>query len=492
VQALNAQNQKTLRRMVVTLKATVQRLELAVGICDDRDLRSAVITAYEAQLQQAGIRTFQVQLAPNQHSLRASLRELFAREVALQAQEPAVVTVLNAEALRGVRLEDEKSDQERFFYSLQWTREALLRFEIPVVLWVSSAMAQHIGRKAPDFWSWRGGVFEFVAGAGQKDYGAAVQAWNAEEEIQAEASYKAGRSISRSMDLMSPVATDETALGESPSIEALQRQIENLRAASPESSLLITLYNDLGEAYAREGDHSLALRAFETALEQAKSQNNWAGQMRSLTNLGHSLHRSGSVQQAIEAYTAALEISRQVGDRQGEADAFGHLGQAYLSLRNDRLAIVYFEMQVAVAQQIGYNLVRAAALGNLGKAHNFLGAHQRAIGLYEQQLAISRQMGDRLGEANAFSNLGQAYLLIEQYEQAIAFYQQQLAIALEMSDRLSQANAYFNLALTYSALKQKEIAKKSFEAAQILFESLTLPQRVEACKRGIQSLISLP
>ena len=68
--------------------------------------------------------------------------------------------------LLGVRLQQPKSAQERFFFSVQWTREGLRDFQLPIVLWVTEAVAQGLAQQAPDFWSWRGGVFEFVQANG--------------------------------------------------------------------------------------------------------------------------------------------------------------------------------------------------------------------------------------------------------------------------------------------------------------------------------------
>ncbi len=134
-------NRRALRRLIVTTEANSQSLELIIAVCDDRNLQAAMIEEYEAALREKGIEPFRVRLNPKQPSMRASIEELVAREPRLRSGEPALVTVLNAEALLGVTLGEEKSEQERFFYSLQWTREALLRFEFAVVLWVPDVVA---------------------------------------------------------------------------------------------------------------------------------------------------------------------------------------------------------------------------------------------------------------------------------------------------------------------------------------------------------------
>jgi hypothetical protein len=74
-----------------------------------------------------------------------------------------LVTACGSDQLSGVRLpEQSKSAEERFFFSLQWTREGLRDFCFPIVLWVTNELAKELADQAADFWSWRGGVFEFV------------------------------------------------------------------------------------------------------------------------------------------------------------------------------------------------------------------------------------------------------------------------------------------------------------------------------------------
>jgi hypothetical protein len=69
--------------------------------------------------------------------------------------------VLGADELLGLRLNQDKSALEKFFFSLQWTRESLRGFPLPLVLWLTPWIAAALANQAPDFWSWRGGVFEF-------------------------------------------------------------------------------------------------------------------------------------------------------------------------------------------------------------------------------------------------------------------------------------------------------------------------------------------
>jgi len=158
---LETTNRRELRKLELSIEAQPQSLGLLLAICDDRNLQAQLIEQYEAELQAAGIATYRTRLSHQRPSLKAALMELVEQEPALQTGDPAVVTVLNAGELLGVRLTAEKSEQEKFFFSLQWTRESLRQFNFPIVLWLPDDVATRLAQQAPDFWSWRSGVFEF-------------------------------------------------------------------------------------------------------------------------------------------------------------------------------------------------------------------------------------------------------------------------------------------------------------------------------------------
>ena len=499
----DAQNQESLRRLILTVQANSQSLELLIAVCDDRNLQVKVIEQYEAELREKGIAPFRVRLNPKEPSLRRSVTALVEEEARLQSGQPAVVTVLNAEALLGVTLGEEKSEQERFFFSLQWTREALLRFEFAVVLWLPEQMATRMGQRSPDFWSWRGGVFEFARG----------------QEL--------GGVANTSSSFVTSFDKREVRQEEE-SVERLLVQVQELEKDVPESALLITLYNDLGDAYKGRYAYGEALVWYEKGFALTQKKANLEGQVRTLRNIGDALLFSGRLSDSIRYYERLLEINREIGDRNGEARSLGSLGIAYYSLSQYQRAISFYQQSLKIAQEIGDRQGEANSLGNLGNTYYYLGQYQRAIDFHQQQLEIAREIGDRQGEAASLSNLGSAYGSLGQYQrtidfnqqqfeivreigdrqgeaasignlgnahyslgeyqQAIDFHQQSLEIARELGDRNGEANSQFNSGLVFVKLHQKEAARTAFKEAQQLYAAMGLSKKVKKCKEQLQSL----
>ncbi|MCY7391555.1 MAG: tetratricopeptide repeat protein, partial [Leptolyngbyaceae cyanobacterium CAN_BIN12] len=214
-----AENQRNLRRLVLSVQASYGRLNLLIAICDNWKYRDELIQTYEAELRAKGTSCYRVRVDRHQPSLRQSLQDLAAQQ-SLHDQ-PTVVTVLGADELLGIRLDEPKSAQERFFFSLQWTREGLREFAVPMVLWLTDREVTMLAQQAPDFWSWRGGVFEFVQ----------PMVW----------------AVSGAVKRAEPMPTESFRPVVDP--VSLQRQIDELQAQDPDSPLLASLYDSLGEAY---------------------------------------------------------------------------------------------------------------------------------------------------------------------------------------------------------------------------------------------------
>ncbi|MBW4655584.1 MAG: tetratricopeptide repeat protein [Kaiparowitsia implicata GSE-PSE-MK54-09C] len=428
---LSSTNERELQRLLVSVLANPNRLDLFVAICDDRNLQAKVINAYETALRAKGVTPYQTRLTLKRASLKATLTALVAQEPSLRSQTKAVVTVLGGADLLRVKLTEAKSEQEKFFFSLQWTRESLRAFHFPVVVWLSDAVATGVAQQAQDFWSWRSGVFEFETTVSPVP----LPKFRPDPP-----------------PLEQPPAPDALT---APDLTELIQQITEIQQQTPQSPLLITLYIDLGDAcrkaaYAPDS----ALQAYEQAINLAETLKDKPGLARALHQTGGALCDSGQHEQAIAFYQQALEMCRDMGNRRDEASTLGNLGVTYDSLGQYPRAIEFYQQALAIAIEIGDRSDEASILDSLGNTHHALGQYPRAIEFSQQALAIATEIGHRLVEASALINLGTTYDSLEQYPRAIEFNQQALVIATEIGHRLLEAKALNNLGTAYKFLGQ--------------------------------------
>ena len=147
--------------LIVSIEASVGKLSLLIAVCDDVNFRNQIIDRYETELK-SETRPYRVTLDRKEPSLRAVIAQLIQSDDYLQKNNKGIITVTGTEELYFLRLGEERSEQEIFFGYLQWTREALREFHYPIVLWVNKQILNSLIKQAPDFWSWRRGVFLFA------------------------------------------------------------------------------------------------------------------------------------------------------------------------------------------------------------------------------------------------------------------------------------------------------------------------------------------
>jgi RES domain len=216
-------NQQELQKLLIAIEVSSQRTGLIFAICDDINVRSRITEQYEADLQKMGIETQRVWLDTNQPSLYNVLLPV------KQHSKDLAVTVLGTNELRSIPINSDRSQQEEFYYALQWSREALLQFKYPIVLWLTNSMATALTQQASDFWSWRAGVFEFQAT--EEDY----------EDPEASALITEYKQIAK-----------------------------QLEEQNPRSSLLISFYDKIGEDYQKKGQLENSLKYYQLAQKLSK------------------------------------------------------------------------------------------------------------------------------------------------------------------------------------------------------------------------------
>ncbi|MHC5727356.1 MAG: tetratricopeptide repeat protein, partial [Nostoc sp.] len=92
------ENQDAYDDLIVSIEAQKRGLNILIAVGDDASFRDEIIAQYEAELQPK-FRLYQVTLARQEPSLKATLNQLVQQEEYLLQQSRAVITVTGAEQL---------------------------------------------------------------------------------------------------------------------------------------------------------------------------------------------------------------------------------------------------------------------------------------------------------------------------------------------------------------------------------------------------------
>ncbi|MBE9073091.1 tetratricopeptide repeat protein [Microcystis sp. LEGE 08355] len=429
------QNEREYEGLIVSLEANQERLNILICVCDQEKLREEIIDRYSKELEPV-IPCYRIDLDQKEPSLRAAIASLVSRKPELLQSKNAVITTTGVEKLHSIKWQREKSELDKFFGYLQWTREGLREFPYSIVLWVTSTVEVNLRKKSPDFWSWRKGVFRFISPPSNflpcQEFLPILQSF---DEI--------------------TIDKDIPSISKEDLLELIEQIEVNKCKKEPR---LASLYASLAKIYNHRllnlplvdyrQELLLAIEYYQKAIDLQKELNLELDLVASLDSLASIYYSLGEYQKASEFYQQSLAITRKIDDRGGEASSYNNLGSVYYSL----------------------------------------GEYQKASEFHQQSLAIKREISDITGEAYSYLGLGNVYGSLGEYQKASEFYQKSLEIFQEMEYIIGEPKTLFNLGLTYYKLDRISEAKEAYLQARKLFQALGLAGYVQYCDQAIRQL----
>lgn len=374
---LNEENAKVYDRLVVSLEAGLGTLQILLAVCDNSALRQEIIRRYGSELEAQGVRVYRLALNPDEPSL---LQALIDGKIDINQQ--AISTVLGAEKLSNLGANNrEKLDS--FLGYLQWTREALRGYPLPIVLWLPSAVLVEVAQKAPDFWSWRsGGTFQFGFAKLNLPIDDAVK-------------------------------------------DPIFKPIDNPQKSSSVLSIR-QLESSLAEALVTWGEDSANIEPIYALLGRAYVERVWKGETENLKL---------EIELAETYLNKAIELQKRFNRKSDLTFSLSYLGFMYSRLGDWNKAETFYKQCLAVEEELGIRTGMASSWGLLGDIERNRGNWDAAESLYQQSLQLHEELGDSYKIAVNFSDFallekqrGNLTLAQQYYDKAKNIYQQLGAI----------------------------------------------------------------
>ncbi len=240
------------------------------------------------------------------------------------------------------------------------------------------------------------------------------------------------------------------------------------------------LQNNLGQAYARQGDLARAAFYYQKSAGSFEKAGDSIGFAHVLGNLGSAYRRNGDWEKAIEHTYRSLKTFEEKSDDLGIAQMTGSLGRVYADMGERELASRYFDRSLTDFQKLGDKRSVAWVLDRMGRIAGETLDRDRALGYYNQSLSLFEQQGQSQSQGVVLSNLGRMHL--EMGETTAA--RESLEKAILLIGRNMQPN-YLNtlscLAATYSVIAKNCLkeAELSYEPGRVSSQS----QRLEASRQ---------
>jgi tetratricopeptide (TPR) repeat protein len=435
------QNQEAYDDLIVSIEAKKQALSLLIAVCDDLNLREQIIAQYEEELQPE-FRCYRVTLARGEPSLKSAINRLVQQEEYLCQGNPAIITVTGAEKLYFLKLGEARSEQEKFFGYLQWTREALRRFPFSIVLWVTNPILENLIKKAPDFWSWRSGVFRFLS---QKT------------NLVSNQEHETIRFPFSDIELAS--ADDNSDNPYFLPIEDLQQLIQKLESQGAKNSRWATLYSRLGDIYKRRLDcgeaqdsqleQDLGIQYYYKAAELQRELGLDTELLINLSHLAELYYSQKRYHEAEQLFQQVLELTKRLlgEDHPDVATSLSRLASLYYTQGRYGAAEPLYQQALELRKRLLGNEHPSViiSLNELALLYQCQGRNQEAESLYQQALELTKHLqGEEYPSvAVTLSNLAGFYHSIGRYREAIPLYEQ----ALEVCERLWGHNHSYTIAI---------------------------------------------
>ncbi|MDT7782082.1 MAG: hypothetical protein QOF58_501 [Pseudonocardiales bacterium] len=232
----------------------------------------------------------------------------------------------------------------------------------------------------------------------------------------------------------------------------------------------------IGQVQHSLGRHEEAVECYRRAAAIYAEIGQRVGQGRILNDLGSALQSYGRLEEAHDHHQRALKILHDIGDRAAEAIAHTDLGRICSRQGRHAEALEHHRQAIAVFREIGDPVGEAEVLINLGTAHERMGRHREAADLHQQAEMLARKLGDRLLECAALNGRGRAARVSGRYAEALACHSDALVHAREMEDREQEALSLDELAATRELTGEAAEARRLWEAALPIYDSLRMPE----------------
>jgi tetratricopeptide (TPR) repeat protein len=466
-------------------------------VCDADRQRENIIANYEQEL------------APNYNIYRVyldsqepSLKQAITQQVTLT--ENAIAIVLGAETLGSF---NQNESLKKFFGYLQWTREALRELKMPIILWIPSRIYDQISKQAPDFWSWRNGVFHFqpelslVQGDSsinqslgnikdnqegsvfspeqlEASLAEAIQQWGADSS-KTEVLYsqlgtlyaervESAKSTNRQKELILAQEYLEKAI-------VLQTKFQKLEA-------LATSLNNLADLYYNQGKYSEAEPLYLDALAMRKRlfTGDHPDVAQSLNNLGSLYKSQGKYGEAEPLYLNALEMRKRLftGDYPDVANSLNNLAGLYYNQGKyseaELLYLEALEMRRRLFTSDHHDV--ATSLNNLALLYHNQGRYSEAEPLYLEALEMRKRLftGDHSYVASILNNLAGFYDSQGRYSEAEPLYLE----ALEMTKRLFTGDHPYVASILNNLASLYDSQGRYNEAEPLYLDALEMTKRL--------------
>ncbi|HKQ09042.1 MAG TPA: tetratricopeptide repeat protein [Blastocatellia bacterium] len=350
----------------------------------------------------------------------------------------------------------------------------LFRQEIlyPLVIWLPEYALAALARRAPDFWAWRSGLYEFAPDA---ELAAHTLAPVRNEAFYVSASLSEQAKRER-LAMLKGLLADYRELGDGPHERRTQTEI----------------LNQLGWVHRALGELSEARQAYQDSLAIARDDNDLGMIAVLVHNLAMLALDQGNYEEARRLYDQSLEIKKRLGNQSGIAITLHELGRLAQRQGDYEEARRLYGESLEIAKRLGDQSGIAITQHQLAMLAEDQGEYEEARRLYSESLEIEKRLGNQNGIAISLHQLGSLAQDEGDYEEARRLYDESLTMKRKLGNIEGEAISFHALALLDEDEGKYAEALEYAKQAQAIFERLKSPytESINEMLRRLQQKLS--
>jgi tetratricopeptide (TPR) repeat protein len=389
------------------LAAKWQRPSIILAVYSSEFVRADADITLVKQLHALGQSAYHIKIENHNHAdISQSIHELGDKENA----------VFFVEGLRW----GTNQDDYHAYHVLNDHREFFLENNIRIVFWLTEKEALDLAHHAPDYWTFRHRVIEFVDSPRPNQIAPHIldSAWQG----QAELIDKTNEDLDAKIALRTALLTD-------------------LPDGSESTFAKANLNLTLGMLHWRRGDFEKAIQSLNIALDLSARLSDNTFEALCFNAIALVKMDQGRVEDAIQAFQNAVHLAPD------QISPWNNLGQLYRKLNRNEEALAAYQKAIDknASDPLGWN--------GLGDVHHETGRNEDAIYSFLKAIEIAPCC------PNSWCGLGNSYLSEGQLDEALAAHQK--AIALDQNN----INSWLGLGRIYKMQADNENAKMAYQKA---------------------------
>jgi CHAT domain-containing protein/Tfp pilus assembly protein PilF len=214
---------------------------------------------------------------------------------------------------------------------------------------------------------------------------------------------------------------------------------------------------------------------------------------RCLNNIGIAYHKQNEFSLAVEYLENALSCIRKTGDTPTEAECLSNLGILYRDLGNSQRALHYLEGALAIDQEIGDRTSVSADLGNIGTVLLREGVETRneqslfrGLEAFRKSLNLSVSgLADTYSGLTALNNIGIILNELGEHRESRAYFEKALKAASGEAFALERGHLLSNIAASFLYENRIDEARRYYEMSYELGVVKTLENVVIESSFGL-------